>query len=269
MAETTPTPAKPKKPKKPKFKHTRQLVRIAIQDGMTQKEIGDLGRVEQSVVSSWLNGKTLAFEHQVAELRKRYGHRLNRVTSRVYLVGADRGGDGKADGDRIVRVEGAIVFRYTFCEPDFRERGKTWERLRVPVGRLHVHHPARGQFVLVQLRRRRLSGAVAKRWHDELRRAAFGDENRYSYGDDGLRKWIEEEAEDAFVECADDAGRWRASIEGPMDVTTLLARCDALKKESSPTWSLHDELTVPFLLRKMLVENGFDVPGVEHMVAPE
>lgn len=72
--------------KRPKFKHTRELIRIAAHDGMTQKQIADLCRVEQSVVSNWLNGRTVAFEHQVAELRRRYGGRLNRTTSRVYLV---------------------------------------------------------------------------------------------------------------------------------------------------------------------------------------
>src|SRR4051812_5572475 len=107
MADTEPKAAKPKKPK---FKYTRELVRIAIQDGMTQEEIANLGRVKQSVVSAWQNGRTHAFEHQVAELKKRYGHRLNRVTSRVYLVDGERGADGKALGDRIVRVEGSIVF---------------------------------------------------------------------------------------------------------------------------------------------------------------
>ncbi|RKH28977.1 hypothetical protein D7Y13_15250 [Corallococcus praedator] len=75
-----------KKPKKPKFKYTRELVKIALSDGMTQQEVGDLCRVEQSVVSGWANGRSLAFEHQVAELKKRYGNRLNRTTSRVYLA---------------------------------------------------------------------------------------------------------------------------------------------------------------------------------------
>jgi len=47
MTDNQPTAPRPKKPK---FKYTRELVRIAIHDGMTQKEIADLCRVEQSVV---------------------------------------------------------------------------------------------------------------------------------------------------------------------------------------------------------------------------
>lgn len=79
-------PPEAPRPKRPKFKHTRDLIRIAVQDGMTQKQIADLCRVEQSVVSNWLNGRSVAYEHQIANLRRIYGGRLNRTTSRVYLV---------------------------------------------------------------------------------------------------------------------------------------------------------------------------------------
>jgi transcriptional regulator with XRE-family HTH domain len=74
------------KPKKKRFKYTRELVRIALDNGMTQTEIATLCRVQQSQVSAWSRGESKAFEHQVAELKKRYGNRLNRTTSRVYLA---------------------------------------------------------------------------------------------------------------------------------------------------------------------------------------
>lgn len=74
------------KPKSPKYKWTKELVNIALNDGMTQEEIARVCRTQQSVVSSWKNGKNKATEQQLAELIRRYGARLNRTTARVYLV---------------------------------------------------------------------------------------------------------------------------------------------------------------------------------------
>lgn len=75
-----------KKPKSPKFKWTKELVNIAVRDGMTQTEIARVCRTQQPVVSSWQNGKNKATVQQLAELLRRYGARLNRTTARVYLV---------------------------------------------------------------------------------------------------------------------------------------------------------------------------------------
>lgn len=72
-------------PSRQKFKWTKELVNIALNDGMTQEEIARVCRTQQSVVSSWKNGKNKATEQQLAELLRRYGARLNRTTARVYL----------------------------------------------------------------------------------------------------------------------------------------------------------------------------------------
>ena len=77
------------KPPKKKFKYTRQLVRIAHDEGMTQTEIGKLCRVQQSVVSKWMKGESRGTEQQLAPLLKWFGARLNRTTSRVYLAVQD------------------------------------------------------------------------------------------------------------------------------------------------------------------------------------
>lgn len=69
-----------------KFKHTRELVRLALNDGMTQDEIGRLCRVQQSVVSGWANGKSKAKEEVLTPLLTRYGHRLNRTSGGTYLI---------------------------------------------------------------------------------------------------------------------------------------------------------------------------------------
>lgn len=70
----------------PRYKHTRELVRIALQEGMTQVEIARVCRTTQSVVSEWANGKKKAAENVIKPLLDRYGHRLRRASFRLYLV---------------------------------------------------------------------------------------------------------------------------------------------------------------------------------------
>jgi transcriptional regulator with XRE-family HTH domain len=77
------------KPPKKKFKFTRQLVQIALDDGMTQNEIAAACRTQQSVVSKWKKGESRGTEEQLDKLIKKYGPRLNRTTSRVYLAAQD------------------------------------------------------------------------------------------------------------------------------------------------------------------------------------
>ena len=73
-------------PRSPRYKHTRELVRIALQEDMTQAEIARLCRTTQSVVSDWATGKKKAPENVIKPLLDRYGHRLRRASFRLYLV---------------------------------------------------------------------------------------------------------------------------------------------------------------------------------------
>jgi transcriptional regulator with XRE-family HTH domain len=341
------------KAKKPKFKYTRELMRLALDDGMTQEAIAQLCRVQQSVVSGWLKGKTRAFEHQVAELKKRYGHRLNRTTSRVYLVTektvtdtrwedterarlllavqgrlppfhdqesvepevvepeavptkpktarmavkrghvaparwqdaakrreqarkklqqdilpgesteasindlveVDRAEFEKArHTEKLVEVEGPIVLRYTFVRHKAAYRHRTLELERLPIGRWLVHHQPNGKFVLVQQERRTLTGKALWRWRNILVTAA-----------EDLKKL----ADEPYVECADDAARWLSAIHGPMDAAALLEHCETYFRAPHTLHGPHDDATLPFLLRKMLVEHGHEVPGVARIVASD
>jgi transcriptional regulator with XRE-family HTH domain len=368
MAET--------KPKKPKFKYTRELMKIAIADGMTQKEIGDLCRVEQSVVSGWSRGQSLAFEHQIAELKKRYGNRLNRTTSRVYLAVSGKRSDArwedterarrlneireklkkeeaerqavarqaldelenevpvssvssparkrgrvlKASQDmapkpdakpspaemewrelqevilpgeqqllsfetlsqidqeefeaarrpvQLVQVEGPIVLRYTFVQfvPLMR---KVVELTRLPVARWLVHRQPNGKFVLVRQEHRVLAGRSRWRWRELLRAADEEATRRFSSGVHSANTHFERQAdEEPYVECTDDSARWLSSIQGPMDAAALLDFCDTYFQDLSTLHGPHDDLSLPFLLRKMLIEHGHEVPGVVRIVASE
>lgn len=72
--------------KSPRFPHTRELIQLALKEGMTQGEIARKCRVQQSVVSAWASGKRKATEQQIEPLLKRYGARLHRGVTRLYLV---------------------------------------------------------------------------------------------------------------------------------------------------------------------------------------
>lgn len=351
MVEATP------KPKRKKYKYTRELVRIATHDGMTQQEIARLCRVEQSVVSGWLNGKSLAHEQQVVELKRRYGARLNRTTSRIYLVRSglavtaaweesarakelnalqesiaeerkqsqatnnendvtkavqaqririydnvalieppsqqdtsetERQLDAQLDTLRkqvgarywasieeiiaierqefeamnpplrIVCVEGTITLRYTFTRTEQATHGRSNALVRRAIARWLVHHQGRGRFVLVCQEPRRLTGRTLAVWAAEMERrdpekVCRHDPERYP----------------PPVESADDAGRWVSTLHGPFDDLALLAQCDEYLRDMASPHGPHDRLVAPFLVRKMLVELGYDVPGVERLVAEE
>lgn len=346
MAET--------KPKKPKFKYTRELVRIAVDDGMTQKQIGDLCRVEQSIVSGWLNGKTRAFEYQIAELKKRYGSRLNRTTSRVYLTLNPAQSDSRWEDterartllalreqqekldeearvreekqrrdeeqappkkarhwrgppvdaeaskarsklealqnkiregirpsrslslndliqtdqdnfavaqlegrEHLTQVDGPVVLRYTFVAHKIQRHRDTYELEREPVARWIVHQQFSGKFVLVHQARRMLEGRALWSW-EELVHSLSED----TFRDGGAANFTAKTISAPFIECADDAARWISSVHGPMDAAALLAHSDAYFQDTKTLHSPHDERTLPFLLRKMLVEHGHEVPGL-------
>lgn len=347
-----------------KFKWTKELVNIALNDGMTQEELARVCRTQQSVVSSWKNGKNKATEQQLAELLRRYGPKLNRTTARVYLVceepkgtwqeselgrqllelqerrndlaaeiAAQRkkekarqepGNDEEAQQpvcgispgspvhavpvpvgafsnehlaspveeannqianaladlqrqvdpysaepwrleellnfypqdfqyrglQRLVQVEGPILFRYTFFQPVKRVRSKCTEIGREPVGRWLLHDLQRGRLLLVAQFRRELIGCGQRRWEQEIMRL-----DRYSSISD-VSRW---------VDCPDDAGRWLAVLRGPTTVDELLSFVDDFIENPDSLHSPHDELVLPYLIRKALVEHGHPVPGIDRI----
>lgn len=332
--------SEPKK-KSERFKYTRELVNIALNDGMTQEDIKKLCRTTQSVVSAWKSGESKAQLHVIGPLLARYGNRLNRTTARVYLVESpsanapqwaetDQGRallqiredheaqtrrgfgqplwfphkqiagskelvehlfgsgeksiplemvikvaeeefDARQRPPKIVRVDGPIVLRHSFRNLMTVLRGPRLELEQVPVARWIIHHQQRGRFVLVCQRRRKLTGVALFRWKEAIEQACETAKEEVGPGDFGhsdtditgvLR--FERHAR-PFVDSADDAGRWIARIEGPLEVADLLGRTDALIADPQEVHGPHDEITLPFLIRKMLVDEGYAVPGVEHV----
>lgn len=359
-------------PSRQKFKWTKELVHIALNDGMTQEEIARVCRTQQSVVSSWKNGKNKATEQQLGELLRRYGARLNRTTARVYLVFEEPTAaweetelgralvslrerrtalaaeieekrqteaaqkrksepqvrmtgrlriprpsslpielpehliqdeqeddqsslmpsewqqpaeveaeeqlsdelvavrkqlDGYSDRawpldemihlyaedvvlrgrQRLVQIEGPVIFRYTFFRPVKRQRHRSWEIGREPIGRWLVHNLQLGRLMLVAQGRRELVGLAKERWAKELMKVDSSQP---------MQEW---------VECPDDAGRWLSSLVGPMTVEGLLQYVDEYLHLPETLHSPHDEPVLPYLLRKALVEHGHPVPSVDRI----
>lgn len=285
-----------KKPKSPKFKFTKELLTIANNDGMTQEEIAKLCRVTQSVVSGWMNGKSKAREHQLQELLKRYGARLNRTSSRLYLAAEPYSFEKlteselgraclQAQGEdeallpkhvtkalacdigvfsidelraflmdvRLVRIEGPIIFRYSFTRPELISTRDRLDIKRRQVGRWLLHHQSRDRFVLVRQVRRILLAEAAKRWRQIV-----------THGDHDVANALAKAGRWGciWLDSREDAARWLSRIDGPMNAEQLLKFVDAYLVDEKTRHSPHDEQVLPFLIRKTLIELGYHVPDV-------
>lgn len=331
--------------KEPKFKFTRELVRIAQNEGMTQVDIAKLCRTQQSVVSHWLDGSSKAKQAQIAPLLQRFGHKLNRTTSRVYLVedqhdpstrwedterakallalqasmpgprfrnSFDRSEltpddvarweewekewrayveawaaswrkwyDPPADGIeeeiarekkdfasrtrpfRLVVVEGPVIFRHAFRFPYPIRRGRQWTIAFDSTRRWQVHQQGTHSFIFVQLARRLLKGSDGRLWQAAINPAQM------SQGAEVTGDLFRPSFHHA-VQAADESASWAATISPAQSLQSLLSACDkALALDEDRLIGPHDRAAVPFLLRKALVERGFDVPGVERIVPRE
>lgn len=304
--------------RKTKYKYTRELVKIAINEGLSQVEIAKLCRTTQSVVSGWFRGDGKASAQQIQPLVERFGARLNRTTSRVYivrgptttderweetprakrllalqdcpwdqlqrepdfnrlsdeiptpktstwglhaLIDADRARfDARTRPEALLRVEGPIVFRYSFCRPVV----ETWRRIdqlgEEPIARWFVHHqPDSRRLVLVVQQRRLLSEAQARQWQVSVENIIPDGHGKYQ---SASRLSRAEDVSGRWVRSRDEAACWLSEAHGPMDSAALLAFCDSYFADATTVHGPHDDASCPWLLRKMLVEHGYEVPGI-------
>lgn len=137
--------SKGKNAKKKPFKLTRQLIRLSLNDGWTQREIAEKCRVQQSIVSAWSKGAKCATEAQLLPLLEIYGHKLRRNTFRVYWAL-----DSNTQAKTFFRVEGKVVF----AEVVFKLKessGKATQK--IPEMKLIIHHQGADRFRSVVQRR--------------------------------------------------------------------------------------------------------------------
>lgn len=129
------------KKNKRKFKQTKQLVRLALNDGWTQNEIKDACRVQQSIVSGWSKGTKLGTEEALKPLLEIYGHKLRRNSFRVYWCI-----DPETKKKTFHKVEGKVVLNQVFYDP--RRSGYKLIK-KIPQQKLVVHHQGANKFRVV------------------------------------------------------------------------------------------------------------------------
>lgn len=130
--------SKGKNAKRKPFKLTRQLIRLALNDGWTQREIAEKCRVQQSIVSAWSKGGKYATEAQLMPLLEIYGHKLRRNTFRVYWSL-----DSTTQAKTFFRVEGKIIL----SEVVFKLGNATGKlEKKSPIMKLTIHHQGADKF---------------------------------------------------------------------------------------------------------------------------
>ncbi len=92
-----------------KYKHTKQLIRIAIEHGYTNQQIAKkagLGDKSIAQISKWRNGKALATERQMQALINEFGAQLKRQVQ--HLLAFEQEGI-----QRFTLIEGDVLLKHT------------------------------------------------------------------------------------------------------------------------------------------------------------
>ena len=187
-----------KNARKKGFKLTRQLIRMAINDGWTQKDIADTCRSHQSIISAWYKGQKLATEQQVRPLLEIYGHKIRRNSFRVYW-----NINPETREKSFYRVEGKVVFAEHFYDARRESSGKLTKK--IPMHRLVVHHQGNSQFRVVMQSRlyfHHSSQELESTTSDAIWGAQIHPELSTT---DDLIKWVDQYASETLREFPTDA----------------------------------------------------------------
>lgn len=136
-------PNQSRKIKRKPFKLTKELLRLARNDGWTQAEIAQACRTQQSVVSGWLKGTGYGTEEQLKKLLDQYGSKLRRKTFRVYW-----NFHPETHEKQFFRVEGNVIFSLVFFDLQRDTNGKIIKK--TPSIKLVIHHQGHVNFRVIQ-----------------------------------------------------------------------------------------------------------------------
>lgn len=207
-----------KKANKKKFKLTRQLVRLALNDGWTQKTIAEACRTQQSIVSAWARGEKQGTEVQLTPLLEIYGNKLRRKSFQVYYSFDDK------DGYKFYKVEGKIIFSWTLV----KEEDSYGKKKKVPVEKIIVHEQGKGIFCIVSQFRPKFNNG-------------------------------------SYFKCPHEKGNWFSKIsdrKNSSEVIEMMEKISEDIKKSDNKDFLYQAFSLPFLIRKALIEHGYPVEGV-------
>lgn len=135
---------------KKEFKQTKELMKIARDNGWTQTEIAEKCRTQQSIVSAWFKGTKKATENQLRPLLDEFGHQLRRNTFRVYQNFTE---ENKLE---YFKIEGRIIFNYTIYNIiTIKINGKSIDKYNKNQ-RIIVHFQGNHQFIFIRQTRRNI-----------------------------------------------------------------------------------------------------------------
>lgn len=120
------------KVKKKPFKQTRELVKLALNNGYTQTEIAKLCRTQQSIVSVWSKGEKLGTEQQLKPLLDLFGHKLRRNSFKLYWFK-----NPETAEIQFMRVEGQVIFSLTIGKTQYDKYNK---KIFTPTYKFIIHH---------------------------------------------------------------------------------------------------------------------------------
>ena len=136
---------------KKEFKQTKELMKIARDNGWTQTEIAEKCRTQQSIVSAWFKGTKKATENQLRPLLDEFGHQLRRNTFRVYQNFTE---ENKLE---YFKIEGRIIFNYTIYNIiTIKINGKSIDKYNKNQ-RIIVHFQGNHQFIFIRQTRKNIS----------------------------------------------------------------------------------------------------------------
>ena len=285
------------------FRQTKKLIRLALDDGWTQKEIAGKARVQQSVVSGWATGKAKAKRHQIEFLLEEYGSQLRKLSTSVYCTqhlyyelspkilsffescGVDvHPLEGK---DNISFADARKLLRGKCSEAQLQQFNE-FEQLSDEVT-TQVEAPIIFKFTFQDevVRYKQRKKISTERWilHSlSGQRFVLAIQSRRQLSDQQLeaemkrRKgfryldydWPRVGIEDIFITtCNDEAARWYTTLCEFNSVETIIQKvCGILEsRQSDALYNMQDLTTLPFLLKKALCEAGFHVKGVRKITA--
>lgn len=125
------------KTKKKPFKQTRELVRLALNNGWTQTEIAKTCRTQQSVVSAWSKGEKLGTEQQLKPLLDLFGYKLRRNTFKLYWHK-----NSETSKIEFIKVEGKIIFSLLISKKEGYNKF-------VPKYKFIIHYQGNEQFYII------------------------------------------------------------------------------------------------------------------------
>lgn len=215
-----------------KCRDTKRLIKIAIENGMTNQEIAikaGLSKNSVAQVSRWRNGEALATERQMRFFIKEFGDQLRRKSEHLLSVEID----GK---HHFIKITGELILKHTARAPVNTER----KQVHVATHRVLIFQKNTHFYVVLQTRK----GLGSRCYIDEelLNKIAHCDNEDANWISDRIPKLY---SQDQTINLID-------SLAIMLAERRFVANCDFE--------FLGQELR--YCLRRYLMKEGYTLPDV-------